>query len=690
LFVSSLALATVAQAADLTIYEDALASGWQDWSWSTRSATDTTRKATGASSLAVTYTAGWGGLSLRHAPAINAAGYSAIRFAVFGRTGSGRLALYIQATDGGSGGPAVEFTPTPNVWSQINVPLSALGSPTQIARINIQDGTGAVPPTFNLDTLRLVGQPLPALALSVDAAAARKPISPLIYGINGDTATAADAAFFRSLGITVRRWGGNNKTRYNWRIDAGNTAGDWYFENTRLGNGTALPADSATNRLIAQNRQSGMDTVLTVPMIGYVAKNGSLATCGFSVAKYGAQQRVDTWQPHCGNGVRANGSLVTGNNPTDTSLAVGPGFVQDWATYLVNRYGRAGAGGVRYYNLDNEPDIWFETHRDLAPVGLTYDRLRDLTYQYAAAIKTADPAAQTLGPAVMGWTYYWHSPYDGQRQDWSSPDDRNAHGGTPLVPWYLQQMQAYQQSHGTRILDFLDLHYYPQAPGVALSAAGNAATQALRLNSTRSLWDPSYVDESWIASAGPDGGIVKLIPRMRDWVQANYPGTQLAVGEYNWGAPEHINGALAQADVLGIFGREGLDMAMLWSPPQSTQPAAFAFRMFRNYNGAGGRFGETSVAAVSTGQDRLALYAAEETATGALTLIAINKTAGSLSAPVTLSHFTPTGVVQVWRYSPAQLTAIVHPADQIVSNGRFTANCPANSITLYRVPGRRL
>ena len=691
LLVSSFAFATAAQAADLTIYEDALASGWHDWSWSMRSATDTTCKATGASSLAVTYTAGWAGLSFRRAPAVNTAGYSAIRFAVFGRTGSGRLSLVIQSTDGGPGSQRVEFTPTPNVWSEINVPLSALGNPTQIARINIQDGTGAVMPTFNLDTLRLVGPPPPTLALSVDATAARKPISPLIYGVCGDTATAADAAFFRKLGITVRRWGGNNKTRYNWRIDASNTASNWYFENFRLGNGTALPADSATNRLIAQNRQLGMDTVLTVPMIGYVANNGSPTTCGFSVAKYGAQQQVNIWQPNCGNGVRADGSLVTGNNPTDASVAVGPEFVQDWTTYLVNRYGRADAGGVRFYNLDNEPDYWFVIHRDVAPLGLTYNQLRDLTYQYAAAIKTADPSAQTLGPAPMGWTYYWHSPYDGQRQDWSSPDDRNAHGGTPLVPWYLQQMQAYQQSHGTRILDYLDLHYYPQAPGVTLSAAGNAATQALRLNSTRSLWDPSYVDESWLASARPDGGgIIKLIPRMREWVQANYPGTKLAVGEYNWGAPEHINGALAQADVLGIFGREGLDMALLWSPPQSTQPAAYAFRMFRNYNGAGGRFGETSVSAVSNDQDRLALYAAEETATGALTLIAINKTAGSLSAPVTLNHFTPTGVVQIWRYSPALLTAVVHPGDQIVNRGRFTANCPPNSITLYRVPGRRL
>ncbi|WP_295390594.1 glycoside hydrolase family 44 protein [uncultured Thiodictyon sp.] len=675
-----------ARAADLMIYEDGLASGWEDWSWSTTAAVATDIKVTGASSLAVTYSAGWGGLSLRTSPAIATAGYSGLRFSVYGRPGSGALSLFTQPTDNGANSASFQFTPTPDVWSVVDVPLSALGNPTEIARINIQDRTGAVPPTYNLDTLRLIGIDLPPLALTVDAAAQRKPISPLIYGVNGQSATSADAAFLTSLGVSVRRWGGNNTTRYNWMLDAGNTANDWYYENVRLSDAAGPPDDSATNRLIAQGRPLGVETALTLPMIGYVAKNGDLSTCGFSVAKYGPQQQVDAWRPDCGNGVKTDGSLVAGNDPADTSLVIDPGFVQTWVTYLVNRYGSASNGGVRYYNLDNEPDIWWSTHADVAPVALNYDQLRDRTYQYAAAIKTADPTAQTLGPVVMGWTYYWNSPWDGQRGDWSTPDDRNAHGGTPLVPWYLQQMQAYEQAHGTRILDFLDLHYYTAAPGVALSVAGDATTQALRLNSTRSLWDPTYVDESWIAAAGPDGGIVRLIPRMREWVRSNYPGTKLAITEYNWGAPEHINGALAQADVLGIFGREGLDFATLWSPPASTEPAAFAFRIYRNYDGAGGRFGETSVSASSNAQDRLACYAAEETATGALTLIVINKTADALSAPLTLSHFAPAGTLQGWRYSSAQLTAIVRLADRTFSGATFTDSYPGNSITLYRVP----
>jgi hypothetical protein len=211
--IASLIPAFAARAADLMIYEDALASGWQDWSWNTKLGTDTANKVTGASSMTVTYSAGWAGLSLRTSPAINTAGYSAIRFSVYGKPNGGKLFLFTQPTDNGTNSTAFLFTPTPNAWNLIDVPLSALGNPAQIARLTIMDWTGAVQPTYNLDTLRLIGKTLPALSLTVDATAARKPISPLIYGINGGSATTADATFMKGLGVSVRRWGGNNTSR---------------------------------------------------------------------------------------------------------------------------------------------------------------------------------------------------------------------------------------------------------------------------------------------------------------------------------------------------------------------------------------------------------------------------------------------------------------------------------------------
>ena len=89
--------------------------------------------------------------------------------------------------------------------------------------------------------------------------------------------------------------------------------------------------------------------------------------------------------------------------------------------------------------------------------------------------------------------------------------------------------------------------------------------QLRRNRSTRSLWDPNYVDETWINDR------VQLIPRLKNWVDTYYPGTTIGITEYNWGAENHINGATAQADIFGIFGREGLDMAARWTTPASTR-----------------------------------------------------------------------------------------------------------------------
>jgi hypothetical protein len=519
-------------------------------------------------------------------------------------------------------------------------------------------------------------------ALSVNVSANRKPISPYIYGMN-----FAGEALAQAVRLPVRRWGGNAVTRYNYLIDAYNTGSDWYFENIANANSNvaALPNGSASDRFVEQDRGTNTETLMTIPMIGWVAKQriqDHPFDCGFKVSKYGAQQSTDPWDADCGNGRQPDGAPITGNDPTDTSVAVGPQFVKNWINHFVSRYGTAANGGVLFYNLDNEPDLWFETHRDLFSTAWKYQEFRDRSYLYARAVKEADASALTLGPVVHGWTYYWHSPYDGQRGDWASPDDRNANGGTPFAPWYLQQMKAYEQANGVRILDYFDLHYYPQASGVALSPAGNASTQALRLRSTRSLWDPAYADESWIN--GTEGGpAVRLIPRMREWVNAYYPGTRLAVGEYNWGALDHINGALAQADVLGLFGREGLDLATLWAPPGAGDPGAFAFRMFRNYDGSGGAFGDTSVQASSADQDKLAIYAAQRSGDNALTLIIINKTPGTdLTSAISLAGFSPSPSAQVYRYSAANLNAIVAQPSQPVTSTGFTATFPAYSITL--------
>jgi hypothetical protein len=550
--------------------------------------------------------------------------------------------------------------------------------PTSLPTRTLQPKPTATQPATTTPTLELTSEVLIAstgdIQLTVDGMAPGQPISPYIYGMNW-----ADETLAQELGLTVNRWGGNATTRYNWQNDTGNLAADWFFENVPNTNvdPKKLPEGSTADQFVEQNLAAGVDTILTIPLIGWTPKSRALA-CGFSVKKYGEQQDTDSTHPDCGNGVLLNGELVTGNNPADTSLQIDEKFIQLWLGHLAKNYGLAGAGGVRFYNLDNEPMLWHVTQRDVHPNPVSYDEIRDRTYQYAPAIKAVDPDAQTLGPTVWGWTAYFYSALDAQGPSYfQSPSDQNAHGGLDFVAWYLGQMKAYEDQHRERILDYLDLHYYPQADQVALKPAGDEATQELRLRSTRSLWDPQYQDESWIKEP------VMLIPRMKGWVDEYYPGTKLAISEYNFGGLEDINGALAQAEVLGIFGREGLDLATLWSPPALLDPGAFAFRMYRNYDGQGSTFGDVSLPAASPDPDRVSIFAARRTTDGALTLMVINKTHDLLPATIQLSGLTTALSGEVYRYSAAHLDQIERLPDAGIDGTGLSADFEPASITLF-------
>ncbi len=196
-------------------------------------------------------------------------------------------------------------------------------------------------------------------ALLVDAAAQNHPISPDIYGIND----YSDQGLAQELRLSVRRWGGDHTTRYNWKLDTYNAAADWYYTNFAFSpDASGLPDSSKFNQVMELSRQTGSRTIGTIPMIGWMPKTRD-RVCSFNVAKYGAQQKTDPYNSVCGNGARPDGSNITGNDPNDASERVTVDFMRQWVEYLVKRYDRADRGGVAIYCLDNEPTIWLFVHR---------------------------------------------------------------------------------------------------------------------------------------------------------------------------------------------------------------------------------------------------------------------------------------------------------------------------------------
>ena len=517
--------------------------------------------------------------------------------------------------------------------------------------------------------------PAVTVPVAVDPGANRHAVSPLIYGVNfGDDAQAA------ALRWPARRWGGNGTTRYSWQDDIANHASDWFFYNieSQPDPGT-LPDGSTADLFIDATRADGGQTILTVPLIGWTPKD-RVRHWGFSVARYGAQQQTECtatgfppWcQPDAGNGDHPDGTPITGNDPHDTSREIGPDFVTGWMQHIAGRVGTAGSGGVRFFALDNEPDLWNSTHRDVHPAPLSYDEIWQRTVDYASAIKAQDPAALVMGPVPWGWCAYFWSAADGC----SDGADFASHGSVHYLEWYLQQAHDYETANGTRLVDYLDIHYYPQASGVALTDDESAAD--LRLRSLKSLYDPGYVDESWIGSCC--GGIVQLIPRMKEWIAARYPGTKLAITEYNWGGDTGLSSALAQAEALAIFGREGVDLATRWVAPDPGSRVEEAFRLYLDYDASGSTVAGDSVAAASGNVDDLGAYAVAGSGTR-LFLLLFNKATAARDAAVSLPPATPLNWrARLWRFDGASTLGSAGTA--LPSAGGLTLALPSRSATL--------
>lgn len=683
--------ASHAGAQNLVIYGDALAPSWSDWSYPSPGIVVNFANGApvhaGADSVAVTFNGAFAALSLRTSPVVTGASYTSLRFWIFGGAGGTHLDVFTQATDGGAASPIQAVTGPAGVWTQVVIPLSGFGSPAQIARINLQDNTGTNQPRFYLDDVELVAAAAGATTVSVDANANARPISPLIYGVH-----FADTATLQDLNATVNRFGGNSTGRYNWQANIDNRGADFYFESIPYGDPT--PGELG-DTFIGTTKAGGAEPFLTMPMVGWVAKTNANRDVlySFSVAKYGAQTGSDPNLPDAGNGCKlpgnvspcANATPITPptSDPNDASMPADAAFQQGWMQHVRDTWGPASSGGLRYWGLDNEPSIWWTVYWDVKWIGADMNELRTKMIDYGTRIKTVDPSAQVLGPEEWGWDGYFYSGKDLQLLNQGTCNgadcpDRVAHGGQDYVPYLLSQMHQHEISTGQRVLDMFTLHFYPQ--GGEFGNDVSPATQLLRNRSTRGLWDPTYVNESYINQ------VVQLIPRMRGWADTNYPGLKLGLTEYDWGAEGHVNGATTEADLLGIFGREGLDMAIRWIVPATNTPVYKAFKMYRNYDGLHSTFGDTSVSATVPNPDNLSAFAARRTSSGALTVMVVNKVlSGSTPTVVNLTRFSPSGAAQVWQLTAAN--AITRLADAPVVASNINVTLPAQSITLFVVPG---
>lgn len=571
--------------------------------------------------------------------------------------------------------------------------------------------------TNRLEVLAGPAGPAP-VTVAVDPQAGRRPIDPRVYGVN-----------FGPFGpdvppYPVRRWGGNWSSRYNWQTDVANHAADWFFYSYKEG----PPGGSAADEFVASTFASGAEPLITIPTIGWKPRNDlDMTTPGsvrwsFSRDKYDVGGKVQThdeclatggvfWcQQDAANGVYAAGPPpeYVPNDPFDVSEPSWPADATAWLDHLAAERGGATAGdpgGVRLFALDNEMMLWHDTHRDvrfaneppyaaLQPPG--YDELWERTLLYGEALAAHDPEVQVFGPVTWGFCDLFWSARDGCGEG----ADHAAHGGEDLLPWYLGQLADYASANGgDRLVDWLDLHYYPQVEDVALSWDESPAVAAKRLDSLQSLWHDTYQEDSWIGRPGDLNRPVRYLPRIREWLQqAGLADMPVAITEYNWGDGDSdgnpangtdMNGmssALAQAEVLALFGREGVDLATRWGAPLPGSRIEDAFRMFLDWDttdtpGMPRIDGETA-AAVSSDPGRVGAYAIVGTGddAGRLFLLLFNKSTVAEAVNATFPAGTLDGAAApTFRLAAAGYDGVT---DTVPAGDSVALTLPARTATL--------
>ena len=356
------------------------------------------------------------------------------------------------------------------------------------------------------------------------------PISPYVYGLNDQDPGDTHA--------TVRRLGGNRMTGYNWVNNASNAGTDWHnisddwfcAQHLKL-TGCDQPG-SMVKQFVSENQKDGIDSLITLPMAGFVAADKDGEVTENQTAPGFRWDKV----------VFRKGSPLT-VTPSPQSKNV---YDDEFVNFLVANFHPAAQGGVKFYALDNEPALWPKTHPRIHPAQTTYLEMVNKTEALSQAVLRIDPTAKIFGAVMYGWKEFL---------DLQDAPDSAAMNKTfdTYVDFYLAQMKSLEKRDKKRLLHVLDLHWYPEAQGGGNPSTGLGAKRITlgdtspdsveaRVQAPRSLWDPTYVEKSWITQYSTKGQPIQLIPWLQAKIDRRYPGTQLAFTEYDYGAGDHISG----------------------------------------------------------------------------------------------------------------------------------------------------
>lgn len=426
------------------------------------------------------------------------------------------------------------------------------------------------------------------VSVTVDTDRDIKKISPYIFGIN-------DIGDLRNISPTVIKQTGVSLSTYNWETNYSNSGvigmntNDISLVDDYPSSKWDTPALYA-DKLAARSRMYNIPVkLITLPMMGYVAADSM-----------GIVSRDDSTRWH---EIRFNKNDTYLNNPDTDDDTV---YVDEYVSFLVNRFGSSSEGGINGYFLDSEPDKWSENFPviDLEPI--TFSGLVDRSAELANAVKAIDSNAFVFGPSLSGLKGCIDL---GNRSGRAAADPQNEYSW--FIDYYLSGMRAKSAEAGYRLLDVLDVHYYTEAQtplGVDVLTGNDEFSNAFRMQAVRTLWDSDYTEASNVVMMYKQ--FTPVIPTLQASIRMNYPKTRLSFSEYDFGGGGNMSGAIAEIDTLGTFASEEVYLACLAPQTEDYPFQKAALNIFTDYDGNGSGFGDYLVYADNENDSMSSVYAA--------------------------------------------------------------------------------
>jgi len=502
------------------------------------------------------------------------------------------------------------------------------------------------------------------VVITVNATDGKKVVSPYIYGRNssfsnsfGTVTAASDITLFKEAGLRfARENGGNNATKYNWRRKMSSHP-DWY-NNVYDHDWDALSKNVVDN-------VPNMQVMWAFQLIGKTAsnKNNNFNDWSYNKSQWwsGCSQNLaggGTVNPSGGNTAMVNGkpALYTMEWPADSTVEV----LNHW-------FGTGGIGlnsnNFQYWNMDNEPEIWSGTHDDVMTSQLAATAFMDKYFTVAKKARALFPGIKLCGPVTANeWQWYkWGAEtlnINGKYYSW--------------LEYFLKRVADEQKATGIKLLDVVDLHWYP---------GESADADVLQLH--RVFYDKTYVypganglksiNGSWDNTQTKE----YIFQRINDWLTlyfgANH-GISLGMSESGINSANPNTNSVLYASMLGVFANNGVELYTPWTWKTGMWETLHLFsRYAKNY----------SVTSTSTLENTVSGYTTVTNNADSMTVILVNRDLSSThKVTVNLSNFSiANGTYNTLQLAslPATETFISHANNALIKS---TVNIANNSFSL--------